>query len=92
MLPLPVFTPRRSRLFNLLPQFGESAYSAMPFALNAEFAPVLKRVLDFYNVNPASVDRIAAVKSELHDVKGVMVHNIEKVRANSQLGAATSKR
>lgn len=59
-------------------QFGDAVYSSIPFALNEEFSPVLRRQLDYYNHDPSS-DRISAVKSELNDVKGTMVHNIEKV-------------
>jgi hypothetical protein len=60
-------------------QFGDAVYSSIPFALNEEFSPVLRRQLDYFNHDPSS-DRITAVKSELNDVKGTMVQNIEKVR------------
>ena len=51
---------------------------ASPFSCNEEFAPVLRRQMEFYNHDPSS-DKISKVKADLADVKGVMVHNIEVI-------------
>lgn len=59
-------------------QFGEGADLALAFSLNESFSPVLMQTMEFYNHDPAS-DSLTKVKSELQDVKGIMVQNIEKV-------------
>merc|ERR1712070_810545 len=59
-------------------QFGDAIHSAIAFSFNEEFAPTLQRQMEFYNSDPSS-DQIGQVKSQLEDVKGVMVENIEKV-------------
>ena len=59
-------------------QFGDAIHTAIPFSMNEDFAPVLKRQMDYYNGDP-SADKITKVKGELEEVKGVMVENIEKV-------------
>mmetsp|Transcript_4071 Transcript_4071/g.5475 ORF Transcript_4071/g.5475 Transcript_4071/m.5475 type:complete len:226 (-) Transcript_4071:351-1028(-) len=54
---------------------------AIAFTMNEEFAPVIKSRMDYYNSSDAesSVDKIGVVKSQIEDVKDVMVENIEKV-------------
>jgi len=59
-------------------QFGEGVHTAIPFSLNEEFVPVLQRQMEYYNSDP-SADSISKVKTQLDDVKHVMVENIEKV-------------
>eukprot|EP00622_Pseudochattonella_farcimen_P004181 FR739514.1.p1 GENE.FR739514.1~~FR739514.1.p1 ORF type:complete len:173 (+),score=25.42 FR739514.1:60-521(+) len=59
-------------------QFGDAIHSAIAFSFNEEFAPTLRRQMEYYNSDP-SADSINQVKSNLEDVKGVMVENIEKV-------------
>lgn len=49
----------------------------MPFSLNESFSPVLRRQIEHFN-DPGS-DKISTMKSDLSDIKGVMVNNIEKV-------------
>ena len=65
-----------------LAQYGhEAPLQAIAFAYNDEFSRIIQDRLDFYNSPEAdhSVDNIGAVKSQIEDVKGVMVQNIEKV-------------
>jgi len=65
-----------------LAQYGhEAPLQAIAFAYNEEFSRIMQDRLDFYNSPEAdhSVDNIGAVKSQIEDVKGVMVQNIEKV-------------
>lgn len=63
-------------------KFGhEAPQTAIAFSMNEEFSPVIKERLEFYNSGNAdkSIDNIGAVKSQIEDVKDVMVQNIEKV-------------
>ena len=63
-------------------QYGaEEPLQAIAFAMNEEFAPVIQERMDFYNSDEAdkTIDNIGAVKSQIEDVKSVMVQNIEKV-------------
>jgi len=55
--------------------------TAIAFSMNDEFSTVIQERMDFYNSDEAdhTVDNIGAVKSQIEDVKGVMVENIEKV-------------
>lgn len=52
---------------------------AIAFSLNEEFARVLGARMDYYNDGGSRVDGLSAVQSQIEDVKGVMVENIEKV-------------
>lgn len=63
-------------------KFGhEAPQTAIAFSMNEEFSPMIKERMDFYNSDDAdkSIDNIGAVKSQIEDVKDVMVQNIEKV-------------
>lgn len=55
--------------------------TAIAFSLNDAFSKVLMDRMEFYNSDSAdlSVDNIGHVKSQIEEVKGVMVQNIEKV-------------
>jgi vesicle-associated membrane protein 7 len=67
---------------NFLAKFGlEAAQTAIAFSMNEEFRGVIQQRMGFYNSEDAdlSIDNIGAVKSQIEDVKGVMVQNIEKV-------------
>lgn len=57
--------------------YGDRAQTANAFAMNEEFANVLKKQMEFYNGPTA--DTFAEVNSKLDDVKNVMVQNIEMV-------------
>jgi len=63
-------------------QFGlEEPQTAIAFSMNEAFSKVLRERMDYYNSENAdlSVDNIGHVKSQIEDVKGIMVQNIEKV-------------
>lgn len=65
-----------------LAQYGrEAPLQAIAFSYNEAFAPVIQERMDFYNSDEAdkTIDNIGAVKSQIEDVKSVMVENIEKV-------------
>lgn len=59
----------------------EHPQTAIAFSMNEEYSPILKERMDFYNSEQAesTIDNIGQVKSQIEDVKGVMVQNIEKV-------------
>jgi len=63
------------RFGNELPQ------TAIAFSMNEEFSRIIQGRMEFYNSDDAdlTVDNIGAVKSQIEEVKGVMVQNIEKV-------------
>ncbi|KNC53195.1 synaptobrevin [Thecamonas trahens ATCC 50062] len=54
------------------------ARRAIAYSLDSAFKPTLSSRIDYYNHDP-SADKISAVQSQIDDVKGVMVDNIEKV-------------
>lgn len=63
-------------------KFGhEAPQTAIAFSMNEDFSPIIKERMDFYNSDDAdrAIDNIGAVKSQIEDVKEVMVQNIEKV-------------
>lgn len=57
--------------------YGDAAQTAIAFAMNSEFSPVLQTQMDLYN--SPSADQFAQVHRKLDDVKNVMVQNIEMV-------------
>lgn len=52
--------------------------TALAFSLNESFAPVLRQQIDIFNTNPAA-DNISKVKSQIDNVKDVMISNIDRV-------------
>jgi vesicle-associated membrane protein 7 len=63
-------------------RFGnEMPQTAIAFSMNDEFSRVIQERMEFYNSDGAdlTVDNIGHVKSQIEEVKGVMVQNIEKV-------------
>jgi hypothetical protein len=55
--------------------YGDRGKSAIAFAFNDDFARVLQNQIRYYNDNP-SADNIGRVRSQIADVKDVMVQNI----------------
>ena len=58
-------------------QYGNSAQTAIAFAMNDEFGAVLQSQMEHFN-GPAG-DNLMQVNKKLEDVKDVMVQNIEMV-------------
>jgi vesicle-associated membrane protein 7 len=60
---------------------SEAPLQAIAFSYNEEFSHTIKNQMEFYNSDEAdrSIDNIGAVKSQIEDVKNVMVQNIEQV-------------
>mmetsp|Transcript_3647 Transcript_3647/g.9151 ORF Transcript_3647/g.9151 Transcript_3647/m.9151 type:complete len:226 (-) Transcript_3647:317-994(-) len=59
-------------------QYGATARTALAYAYNTEFSRVLRQQMEYFSTNP-NADAINRVKSEIAEVKNVMVENIEKV-------------
>jgi vesicle-associated membrane protein 7 len=59
----------------------EAPLQAIAFSYNEEFSQVIQQRMEFYNSDQAEqgIDNIGMVKSQIEDVKNVMVQNIEKV-------------
>lgn len=67
---------------NFLMKFGlEAAQQAIAFAMNEEFKDLLHERMQYYNSEEAdrSIDNIGNVKSQIDEVRDVMVQNIERV-------------
>lgn len=63
-------------------KFGnDEPQTAIAFSMNEEFSKIISERMEFYNSDAAdmTLDNIGAVKSQIEDVKGIMVQNIEKV-------------
>ena len=56
----------------------EAPLTAIAFSFNEEFSRFIQNRMEYYN-GGGSADNIDHVKSQIEDVKGVMVQNIEKV-------------
>ncbi|KAI4365741.1 hypothetical protein MLD38_021703 [Melastoma candidum] len=58
---------------------GGKAAAAAPKSLNKEFGPKLKEQMQYCVDHPEEVSKVAKVKAQVSEVKGVMMENIEKV-------------
>uniref|UniRef100_A0A0C9S681 TSA: Wollemia nobilis Ref_Wollemi_Transcript_15413_1372 transcribed RNA sequence n=1 Tax=Wollemia nobilis TaxID=56998 RepID=A0A0C9S681_9CONI len=58
---------------------GGRAEIAMANSLNKEFGPKLKEHMDYCAEHPEEISKVAKVKAQVSEVKGVMMDNIEKV-------------
>ncbi|KAK4492431.1 hypothetical protein RD792_003239 [Penstemon davidsonii] len=58
---------------------GGKAATAVANSLNKEFGPKLKEQMQYCVDHPEEVSKIAKVKAQVTEVKGVMMENIEKV-------------
>lgn len=55
--------------------YGHAAASALPYAMNSEFASILANEMKHYSES-ADVDTISKVHGELDELKNIMVKNI----------------
>lgn len=61
-------------------QYGrEVPLKAIAFSMNDQFSKVIDERMNYFNSDNPAVDNIANVKSQIDEVKDVMVQNIEKV-------------
>ncbi|KAH9536177.1 hypothetical protein CY35_17G093900 [Sphagnum magellanicum] len=58
---------------------GGKADSTVAHGLDREFGPRLKEHMDYCAEHPEEMDKIAKIKSQVAEVKGVMMENIEQV-------------
>ncbi|XP_011016158.1 PREDICTED: vesicle-associated membrane protein 722-like [Populus euphratica] len=58
---------------------GGKAAIAVANSLNREFGPKLKEQMQYCMDHPEEVSKLAKVKAQVSEVKGVMMENIEKV-------------
>ncbi|ESW12565.1 hypothetical protein PHAVU_008G123800 [Phaseolus vulgaris] len=58
---------------------GGKAATAAAQSLNREFGPKLKEQMQYCVDHPEEVSKLAKVKAQVSEVKGVMMENIEKV-------------
>ncbi|MBA0767052.1 hypothetical protein Gotri_016017, partial [Gossypium trilobum] len=60
---------------------GGKAANAKAMSLNREFGSKLKAHMKYCAEHPEEISRLAKVKAQVSEVKGVMMENIEKVIA-----------
>ncbi|KAL5711732.1 hypothetical protein ACHQM5_013984 [Ranunculus cassubicifolius] len=58
---------------------GGKAATAVANSLNKEFRPKLKEQMQYCVDHPEEISKLAKVKAQVSEVKGVMMENIEKV-------------
>ncbi|KAL1330250.1 hypothetical protein HN51_047426 [Arachis hypogaea] len=58
---------------------GGKASTASANSLNREFGPKLKQQMQYCVDHPEEINKLAKVKAQVAEVKGVMMENIEKV-------------
>jgi vesicle-associated membrane protein 72 len=58
---------------------GGKAVLTVAHSLDSEFGPRLKEHMDYCAEHPEEMDKIAKIKSQVAEVKGVMMENIEQV-------------
>ncbi|KAG8381742.1 hypothetical protein BUALT_Bualt05G0004200 [Buddleja alternifolia] len=58
--------------------YGRAVLSAQAYAMNDEFSRVLSQQMQYYSNDP-NADRINRLKSEMSEVRNVMIQNIDKV-------------
>ncbi|KAJ1377224.1 Synaptobrevin [Sesbania bispinosa] len=58
---------------------GGKAATAAAHSLNREFGPKLKEQMQYCVDHPEEISKLAKVKAQVSEVKGVMMENIEKV-------------
>lgn len=59
-------------------QYGTTAKTALPYAMNSDFSKVLQTRMRYYTENPES-GTITKVQSEIDDLKQIMVKNIDSL-------------
>ena len=60
-----------------------STHLSPPQAFNHEFAPVIKRQMELYNSGKVET-KMDTVKKQTEEVKGVMLHSVDKVLARGE--------
>ncbi|XP_024395306.1 putative vesicle-associated membrane protein 726 [Physcomitrium patens] len=63
---------------------GGKADLAVSHSLDAEFGPRLKEHMDFCERNPEEIRKMSKIKSQVAEVKGIMMENIDKVLVRNE--------
>ncbi|KAK8584945.1 hypothetical protein V6N13_138888 [Hibiscus sabdariffa] len=65
---------------DFVPRYGSGKAATAPAnGLNKEFGPKLKEHMQYCVEHPEEISKLAKVKAQVSEVKGVMMENIEKV-------------
>ncbi|KNC54639.1 vesicle-associated membrane protein 714 [Thecamonas trahens ATCC 50062] len=64
-------------------EFGREGDRAAPYGMNDRFRGVLRQRMDYFSYDP-NADSIKRVKSQVDEVRGIMVQNIDKVLDRGQ--------
>ncbi|CAG9791864.1 unnamed protein product [Diatraea saccharalis] len=82
---------QRSRAFLFLNEikrrfiavFGDTAQTAIPYAMNSEFARVLATEMKHYSES-RDLDTISRVHGELDELKNIMIKNVDSISARGE--------
>lgn len=83
------FERRRAFLFleeikqRFLVTYGARVQTALPYAMNSEFAQVLAGQMKFYTES-RDIDNISRLQGEVSDVKDILVKNIEHLATRGE--------
>lgn len=58
---------------------GGKAESAFERTLDKQYAPILKKEMEFCEASPGEVEKLAGVQAQVKEVKNVMLNNIDAV-------------
>ncbi|XP_022091533.1 vesicle-associated membrane protein 7-like isoform X2 [Acanthaster planci] len=58
--------------------YGSRAHTALPYAMNSEFSPVLANQMRYYS-EETPIDRLGSVQADMEDLNRIMVRNIESL-------------
>ncbi|KZC04338.1 PREDICTED: vesicle-associated membrane protein 7 [Dufourea novaeangliae] len=59
--------------------YGQGAHTAIAYAMNSDFARVLDNEMKYYSEANKEIDVLSKVHGELHELKDIMVQNIDNV-------------
>jgi len=74
-LPFGFLDDVKQRFFS---EYGSSTSTAIAYEYNSDFSGQLAQRMDFWSNDPQA-DAIGRCKTDINEVKGIMVQNIEKV-------------
>ncbi|KAK2707560.1 vesicle-associated membrane protein 7-like [Artemia franciscana] len=63
--------------------YGSNVYTALPFAMNAEFSRILSSQMRFFS-DPKESDKIVKVKEDVDELRNIMVQNIESLTTRGE--------
>lgn len=63
--------------------YGARVHSALPYAMNSEFAQVLATQMKYYTES-RDIDKVSRLQGEVSDVKDILVKNIESLATRGE--------